>query len=104
MLSNTAAVVPSKHKAPQQRLASMRVPQTVIIRNPNSVANQNLQDISTADSVTIESMTTPGEISNSSRATAYFDSTHPRNDEQRPDAVDPRIVTRYFEFSVIDTG
>ncbi|KAF3939982.1 hypothetical protein ABW19_dt0200910 [Dactylella cylindrospora] len=107
MLEDTRGVALTTDDTPQKDMPTLKMPQTAII-NPNTPANMALKAKKEATSLTIPSLTTPGEISNSSTTEAYFDESNRDEDTEQEDgkspADDPRIVVRWFEFSVIDTG
>ncbi|KAF3935073.1 hypothetical protein ABW20_dc0109123 [Dactylellina cionopaga] len=112
MLEDTKGVALTIEDTPQKDMPTLRMPQTAII-NPNTPANMALKAKKEAASMTIPSLTTPGEVSNSSTSGgAYFDENGRSRDrehdmeheEEKPVAEDPRVVFRWFEFSVIDTG
>ncbi|KAK6538517.1 Histidine kinase [Orbilia ellipsospora] len=110
MLKDTKGVALSTEDTPQKDMPTLKMPQTAMI-NPNTPANMALKAKREATSLTIPSLTTPGELSNSSTTEAYFGSAGYREGEEeaeseegRPPAEDPRIRVRWFEFSVIDTG
>ncbi|KAF3904207.1 hypothetical protein ABW21_db0202455 [Orbilia brochopaga] len=109
MLQDTRGVALTIEDSPQKYMPTLKIPQTAMI-NPNTHANMALKSKKEAASLTIPSLTTPGEISNSSTSDAYFDkSSKEREDESGPEegkspAEDPLVTVRWFEFSVIDTG
>ncbi|KAF3902803.1 hypothetical protein AA313_de0205310 [Arthrobotrys entomopaga] len=111
MLKDTKGVALTTEDTPQKDMPTLKMPQTAMI-NPNTPANMALKAKREATSLTIPSLTTPGEISNSSTTEAYFGSSvgHREGEEGseseggRTPAEDPRIRIRWFEFSVIDTG
>ncbi|KAK6336106.1 Histidine kinase [Orbilia brochopaga] len=109
MLQDTRGVALTIDDTPQKYMPTLKIPQTAII-NPNTPANIALKSKKEATSLTIPSLTTPGEISNSSTTDAYFDKSSREKEEEsgteegKPPAVDPLVMVRWFEFSVIDTG
>ncbi|KAJ6257465.1 hypothetical protein Dda_7250 [Drechslerella dactyloides] len=109
MLQDTRGVALTIDDTPQKHMPTLKIPQTAII-NPNTPANMALKSKKEATSLTIPSLTTPGEISNSSTSEAYFDkSSNEKEEESGTDegkraAEDPLVTIRWFEFSVIDTG
>ncbi|KAK6335768.1 Histidine kinase [Orbilia blumenaviensis] len=109
MLHDTRGLALTTGDTPQKDMPLLNIPQTAII-NPNTPANQALRAKKEATSLTIPSLTTPGEVSNSSTTEAYFSETNKSKDEDfqseegKSTIEDPRITVRWFEFSVIDTG
>ncbi|EWC43752.1 hypothetical protein DRE_07370 [Drechslerella stenobrocha 248] len=109
MLENTRGVALTIHDTPQKDMPTLKIPQTAMI-NPNTTANLALKAKKQATSLTIPSLTTPGELSNSSAGEAYFDKGKEGEEEEsgpeesKAPTEDPLITTRWFEFSVIDTG
>ncbi|RVD84748.1 uncharacterized protein DFL_006474 [Arthrobotrys flagrans] len=108
MLKDTEGLALTTEDTPQKHIPLLNIPQTAII-NPNTPANMALKAKKEAASLTIPSLTTPGEVSNSSTTEAYFSENNKPNDEEthteegKP-REDPKIAIRWFEFSVIDTG
>ncbi|EPS40156.1 hypothetical protein H072_6042 [Dactylellina haptotyla CBS 200.50] len=107
MLSDTAGVALTAEDTPQKDMPTLKMPQTAII-NPNTPANMALKAKKEATSLTIPSLTTPGEVSNSSTTEAYFGQKEREEETEheggKSPAEDPMVVTTWFEFSVIDTG
>ncbi|KAK6504448.1 Histidine kinase [Arthrobotrys conoides] len=109
MLKDTKGLALTTEDTPQKDMPMLNIPQTAII-NPNTPANMALKAKKEAASLTIPSLTTPGEVSNSSTTEAYFSENNKSRDDEvhsqegRSPMEDPRITVRWFEFSVIDTG
>ncbi|EGX49504.1 Histidine kinase [Orbilia oligospora] len=109
MLKDTKGLALTTGDTPQKDMPLLNIPQTAII-NPNTPANLALKAKKEAASLTIPSLTTPGEVSNSSTTEAYFSENNKSKDDEdhsqegRIPLEDPRITVRWFEFSVIDTG
>ncbi|KAK6343126.1 Histidine kinase [Orbilia javanica] len=109
MLKDTKGLALTTEDTPQKDMPLLNIPQTAII-NPNTPANMALKAKKEAASLTIPSLTTPGEASNSSTTEAYFSDNNKSKDEEIHSeegglpTEDPRVVIRWFEFSVIDTG